>query len=442
MRFLRSSAIYVAANLASAAVPFLLLPLLTRVLSPSEYGSVILFALLVTLSQTVAGMNAHAAMGVVWFRRPQATVPAFTATALVLAIGSTAVVAVVAAAAAFLFDGFGQQVRPAWAVLAAITAGSNVVLQCRLVLWQSQQRALHSAALQFGASGLNVGLSLLAVLVLGWGADGRNAGIAAATVLAATCGAVLFWRQGELRWQPDAEQRRTLLAFGAPLIVHSFAGALVGTADRWSVSAQLDGAALGVYGAGAQLGMVMGMLADAFVKAFNPWLYGRLREGTPAARLVAVGAIYVAMPAFVLMALVVGAALSVAAVWLLGPKYQTAIVLLPWFVAGGAATGLYVCTSMLFFFEARTARLAACTLSAAVVGALATWWLTSRFGLHGAAAGFALTQLLLALFTAAMAMKLFDLPWGSPLSALASWRDAIRRADVAPSILKHPSTHP
>ena len=65
MNFLHSGAIYAAANIASAGVPFLLLPLLTRVLGPVEYGHVVSFTLLVTLCLTVAGLNAHAALGVV-----------------------------------------------------------------------------------------------------------------------------------------------------------------------------------------------------------------------------------------------------------------------------------------------------------------------------------------------------------------------------------------
>jgi O-antigen/teichoic acid export membrane protein len=423
MKFLRSGAIYAAANIASAAVPFLLLPLLTRVLGPAEYGSVVAFALLVTLCQTVAGLNAHAAMGVVWFQRPHGEVPAFTATALVVALASTLAVVLLVGAAFTLFPQVSDISAP-WAMVAALTAGANVVLQCRLVLWQSQHRALASAALQFGTSALNVGLSLLAVLAFAWGGDGRNAGIAAATVVMAFVAVALFAGAGELRWAPSAEQRSTLLRFGAPLIVHALAGVLIGTADRWSVSVRLDAAALGVYGAGAQLGMVMSILADAFVKAYSPWLYARLRGGTPHDGRVAVGAIYAAMPTFVVLAMLVGFALHGSAVWLLGPRYQAAVGVLPWFIAGGAASGIYMCTSVLFFSHGRTARLASVTLSSALIGATLTWWLVGRFGATGAAAGFATTQGVLALLTTATAMRSFALPWREVGPAFAAWWQA------------------
>ena len=66
---LRSSAIYGVANALSAGVPFLLLPILTRALAPSEYGVVVSFFLVVSLSTSLAGLNVHSAVSVKWFDR-------------------------------------------------------------------------------------------------------------------------------------------------------------------------------------------------------------------------------------------------------------------------------------------------------------------------------------------------------------------------------------
>jgi O-antigen/teichoic acid export membrane protein len=95
---------------------------------------------------------------------------------------------------------------------------------------------------------------------------------------------------------------------------------------------------------------------------------------------------------------------------------------LPWFVLGGAFSGVYLCTSVLFFFTARTGLLSLTTSTAAICGALCTWQLVSYLGMEGAAIGFAVTHGLLALFTTAVAMKSFDLPWQQPRQALRVWR--------------------
>ena len=421
MKFLRAGAIYAFANIASAGVPFLLLPLLTRVLQPEAYGQVVGFSLLVTLCMSLSGLNAHAALGVLWFKRPHDQIAAFTATALALALASTALVAVLAASVIALFPGLAGGITPAWGAAAAITAGATVVLQCRLVLWQSQHKPIGNAVLQFSASLLNVGISLVAVTLMGFGGDGRNGGIALAAVLMAAVSITLFIRAGELRWAPDREQLKTLVVYGLPLVLHILAGVALSTADRWTVSVHLGAHALGIYGAGAQLGMVMAILADAFVKAYGPWLYARLSSGRPDDKLCAMGAIYVSMPAFVAIASVVGVVLVWASSALLGPQYRAAASVLPWFMLGGAFSGVYLSTSVLFFFAGRTGLLATATSSAAVCGATATWFLVASFGVDGAAVGYALTQGILALLTSLTAFRAFDLPWRDPVKALTAW---------------------
>lgn len=418
---LHAGAIYAVANIASAAVPFLLLPLLTRVLGPSEYGHVVSFTLLVTICLTIAGLNAHAALGVLWFQRPQEEIPAFTGTALAIAVASTLFVAPMIAGMIWLFPQLGGGISPAWGAVAALTAGCSVILQCRLVLWQSKHRPIPSACLQFASSVLNVGLSLAAVLAFGWGGDGRIAAIAAATALTALISLGLFFGAGEVLWAPTREQLRTLMAFGLPLVLHTLAGVLIGSADRLAVSIQLDPHALGIYGAGAQLGMVMAILADAFVKAYSPWIYAKLKSGHRDDRHCAVGAIYAAMPAFFVAAVLMGVALYWISGAMLGPQFRAATGVLPWFMLGGAFSGVYLCTSGLYFFSGRTSLLASVTLGSALTGAALTWWLVAVRGVDGAAMGFALTQCILATVTTVVAVRSYDLPWAEPVKALAVW---------------------
>ncbi|MCE9659477.1 MAG: oligosaccharide flippase family protein [Burkholderiales bacterium] len=421
MKVLRAGVIYAAANVASAAVPFLLLPLLTRMLDPAEYGHVVAFALLVTLCTTVAGLNAHGALGVAWFKRPHDQMPAFTATALALAAASTASVAVIVASVLAAFPRLGSGISPLWGAVAAITAGSGVILQCRLVLWQSQHKPVMNAVLQFSASVLNVSISLVAVVLLGWGGEGRNGAIALAAFLMACLSIGLFVRSHEVRWAPEREQLTTLALFCLPLVLHTLAGVLLSTADRWMVSVNLGSHALGIYGAGAQLGMVMAILADAFVKAYAPWLYSKLASEAIEDKHCAVGAIYTAIPAFACLAAVCGALLIWASDALLGPQYRAAASVLPWFMLGGAFSGVYFCTSVLFFYSGRTGLLATATLSSAICGTLCTWFLVSTLGVQGAAIGYALTQALLGLVTSSVAFLTFDLPWRQPARALSVW---------------------
>lgn len=421
MKFLRTGLIYVVANVMSATIPFLLLPILTRALSPDEYGQIVGFALWVTFCLTLSGFNAHAALGVIWFRQPKAEIPVYVGAALGLALASTVVIASSAAILLEIWPELSGGLTPGWGVVAALTAGANVILQCRLVLWQSQQKALHSATLQLTASGLNLGLSLAAVFLLGWGAAGRNAGIAVSAGMMACTAIYLFYASREVRWSMRWDEMKLLLAFGVPLIFHALAGVLMGTADRWIISIHLGSGSLGVYGAGAQLGAMMAILADAFVKAYGPWMYEKLASSNTADKHCAVGAIYAMAPTFLGAAALLSIALHFASNILLGPRFHDAVPLLPWFMLGGAFTGVYVSTSVLYFFSGRTALLSSITLSSAMLGTVCTWILVLYYGVVGAAMGYAVTQALLAMFVGAVALRSFDLPWCEGRKAIAVW---------------------
>lgn len=56
--FLRNSTIYLASNIINALVPFLLLPILTRYLTPDEYGQIAMFQTLITALAALTGLNA------------------------------------------------------------------------------------------------------------------------------------------------------------------------------------------------------------------------------------------------------------------------------------------------------------------------------------------------------------------------------------------------
>jgi O-antigen/teichoic acid export membrane protein len=432
MNPLRAGLIYAIGNVASAAVPFLLLPLLTRVLRPSEYGHVIVFALLVTLCFPFAGFGVHSAVSVGWFSRPHKEMPDFVGTALALVLAATAAVALVVAAVLAIVPEIAADLSPVWGALAVVTSGANVIVQCRLTLWQSQQRPVSNVVLQFFASLLNVVLSLIAVLAFALGAEGRNGGIAVAAVISALCAIGLLFAAGDARLTLRRDHLRSLLLYGAPLIPHALAGALIGTADRWIVSTQLGAAVLGIYGAGAQLGLIMSVLADAFVKSYNPWLYARLASKSVDDRYCVVGAIYLCAPGFIVLGAAVGITLYLASTLLLGAQYRAAVVVLPWFMLGGAVTGVYFCVSSIYFFAGRTGLLAAATSFSAVMGLLLIWLLVPLFGIEGAAMGYAATQILLAVTALAIAMRTFDLPWREPRRALAVWTRASLPAAIQP----------
>jgi O-antigen/teichoic acid export membrane protein len=410
----RSGAIYAAANVLAAGVPFLLLPVLTRVLTPPEYGEVVNFFMLVPICAAMAGLSLHGAVGVRWLDAKRGDPRSYTATAVVVALISTAAAAAVAAA---LAPRAGAGLAPALCALAAVTAGAAALQGMRFAVWQSSGQALLAATLQVASATLNVVLSLFAVFALHAGGHGRIVGASVAMALVAALSVALLYRGGCLA-RPTRANAVALLRFGLPLAPHALAGAVLASADRFAVASHLGSGPLGIYGAASQLGLIVNVVADAAFKAYTPSMYRLLGQSGARNRLRLVAIAYLSVPVWITTALVVWGLLFLAGAWVLGPQYVRALDLSVWFLLGGAATGAYLQVAGLFFFSGRTEWLSLATVFACGVSLLLAPWAVENYGVEGAAASYCVSQVALLLAAWLLSHRYVPLPWSRPALAM------------------------
>ena len=402
------------------------MPVLTRALSPADYGMVINFFLLVTLSTSLAGLSVHGAVAVSWFQRNDMDFPRLVGTALALATASTLTCGLLLLGGALVLKLPFDLPSRFW-FLAAINAGATVIVGVRAALWQSQGEALRAATLQVVAAVLNVGFSLVCVFVLSLGGEGRIYGSAAAAVLCASVATWLLFAKGDARWEAARIDLRKLLRFGVPLIPHALGSALLFTADRFSVSSLLGREAIGIYGTAAQIGMAMNILGDALVKAGSPWMFGQMATRSARGRLRVVGATYALIPVWMLIAVALWLALKATGSWVLGARYAAAIDLSLWFLMGGAVSAIYFNIAGLFFFTSKTEWLSLATLGTAAVAVVLAPLLARQFGLTGGALAFLIVQICALLTAWLLSVRIQPMPWHRPVLALrvlrGSWKE-------------------
>jgi O-antigen/teichoic acid export membrane protein len=76
---LRSSTVYTLSTVINTAIPFLMMPVLTRYLAPTDYGIVAMFAVLVGIINPFVGLSLHGAVSVRYFVKEKADLPRFIA---------------------------------------------------------------------------------------------------------------------------------------------------------------------------------------------------------------------------------------------------------------------------------------------------------------------------------------------------------------------------
>ena len=169
---LGSASVFTLASMINAAIPFFLLPILTRYLSPSDYGIVAMFQILTALVLPFVGLSIYGAIRRQYFEREEIDLPAYIGNCLVLLLAATAVMALVFRIFATpIGDLFAFPASWLWMVWVVCVA--QVVTQVLLALWQVQNRSVRFGIFQILLTAANLGLSIGLVVGLSFDWRGR-----------------------------------------------------------------------------------------------------------------------------------------------------------------------------------------------------------------------------------------------------------------------------
>lgn len=410
---LSGSAVYLAANVASAALPFALLPVLTRHLGPSEYGAVAMFQAFVAGLGAVVGLGVVGAIARKYYDADTTALQMrdFIGTCIQITVGSALLAfLVVLGAQGLLVEWLGLDLR--WMMLAVVVATASVFVQIRLSYWQVTGKAMRYAALQTAQSGLAVILSLVAVVSYGLKADGRIMAIALAICAAALLAILLLYRDQLLRvWLWNVAHAREALAFGLPLMPHTLGGFLLFSADRFVINAHLGLADAGAYAVAAQLVSVMGMIFGAVNNAYVPWLFQRLKDNKLAEKQQIVRYTYAWFGIIAICVVAAFVAGPYMVVLIAGNEFSEAGAVIGWLALSQAFVGMYLMVTNYIFFSKKTVYLSIATLTSGLINLVLLPWLVSSHGLKGAALAACIANGLQFLVTWWLAARVHPMPW-------------------------------
>jgi O-antigen/teichoic acid export membrane protein len=406
----RSALIYIGAATTSAAVPFLVLPLLTRWLGPAEFGRVGSYLALVNVAVVLVGLSTHGIVSVVHFKQGAHEVSRYVGAALrVLLWTALPLLALLWLIASWVER--ASTVPAEWAWTVAVVAATQFVIALAMAVFQAREQAWRYGALQIALAVGWGALSLWLIGVMGLGWEGRAIAQIAAAGLVALLACVWMRRAGVLRWGSGQDVLPDVLRFGLPLLPHSLAAAFMAGADRIVLAGTGGAEAAGQYFAAFQIAAVLSVTAAALNQAWVPWLYRRLAEPTAARSREVVSATYRLYAVF----LSASALLAASATWLLpvvaGPQFAPAAVLLQWLAPAGALSGMYYLVTNYLFYASRTGVLSAITVSCSLLQILLMAWLAPRHGTQGVAMAVFAAALVYWLATWAAAQAVFPMPW-------------------------------
>lgn len=406
-----NAAIYLGANILNAAIPFLLLPILTRVLTPADYGIVAMFGIVLSVLGAFTGLSVHGAIGVRYFQMQKNELAEYVGTCIgILVISTSFIFLLVVFFGSWLSAVTGVPLD--WLLVAVVLSGLQFLGNIRLSLWQVDGQAKKYGAFQVTQSLLNACFSLIFILIVGMAWQGRVLGQALAIGMS---GVVALWwlLKDDLLVTPVAWRRygADALKFGVPLIPHVIGGLVISTGGQFIVTNMFGMYETGLYVVGVQLGLVLGLISDAFVKSFGPWMYKKLNEDSMVIRHLIVGVIYCSFLFFLIVSLVFSVVIYIIFPLIVGDNFLPARSLIAYFIFGNGFVGMYFAIAGFFFFTSKTKFISIVTITSGVFSIIIMWILGNYFGINGIALGYLLSQMIMFILAWKMATWVYPMPW-------------------------------
>lgn len=409
-RLILNSGIYVGSALASAAIPFALLPVLTRALSARELGWVALFEACIAFCMPLVQVGVNGAVMVEYVKRKDGSFPAYLSSSLLVPVSMAALLSLLGF---LLLDRVGEALGlPRWMLLlvpfVAVWQTLHLVV---LALLQTAERPRMYAVLQILNIATNFGISIALVLAVHWQAAGRVTGILAAQLLSGALALVLLLRWKMLTFRVRAEHFFAAMKFGAPLVPHALGGLVLIMADRFFIAHLVGDEALGIYAVGFQIAMALTVVQNAVSQAWAPQLLQLLAQSSPAADRYVVRSVALVAAAFT------GCYLGLLLVtpwifeWLIAPHFAASAKYVPILAGGFLFLGFYKLVVNIVMFSGRNGVLGRIALVNIVGGLVANYVLVSNYGLYGAALCGLLMNVIFFSLTLRAAQRIHPLPW-------------------------------
>ncbi|MGR5325852.1 lipopolysaccharide biosynthesis protein [Vibrio sp. DNB22_17_1] len=413
MSFAKNIYVYLFSNILNAAIPFILLPILTRYLSPNEYGQIAMFQTMLTGIGAFIGLNTVGAANRKFYDDNLSLneTRMFNGSCLQILIFTLFIAAVAVIVAENFLTNF-LSIPSEWLYLALLVSSCTFLINFRLGQWQVRKSAIKYGLLQVGNSVLNMSLTLILIVFYAEGAKGRIDALLYAGVMSATIAIFLLYKDQLVSLRSiNKGNIKEALNFGMPLVPHVFGAFLLTAADRFVINDRLGLADAGIYMVAVQVSMALTIVFDAINKAYVPWLFERLKRNDEKEKLLIVKNTYIyflCVLSLAALSFFIGPAMITLVV---GDKYKAAGGVIGWLCLGQVFGGMYLMVTNYIFYAKKTGRLSLVTIGSGLINLLVMLVLVNYLGIEGAAISFALSKMIQFLLTWWLASVVFPMPW-------------------------------
>jgi len=368
MSFLKNSSIYLGAEIINKSIPFLLLPIFTQYLTPSDYGIIASFNSFVAFTSIFIGLSVQGAINVNFFKYTKDKLKIYIVNAILLLVITTIIVF-------FIVFTFETQISEKlyldnqWLYIGVIIAFAQFISLLNLTLWIAEKRPKEYSLYQISQTIVTamITLSLVVGYNLGW--TGQLISIIITSLSFSLLSLYLLFKREYFTFKYEKESMNDLLKFGIPLIPHTLSGWIITSGDKILLLIMVGASATGLFTIGYQISMIMGVLVTSFHKVWNPYIYEKLslKEIDIKIKIKIVKFTYLYFILIIILVFFLNEMAKYIFLVLLAKEYTDSYKFVIYILISFGFNGMYFMVVSYIFFMHKTKELAKITFSSAII---------------------------------------------------------------------------
>lgn len=410
--FLKNSIIYISTEVLNKAIPFLLLPILTKYLTPADYGIIASFTAFVSFLSIFIGLSIHGAVNVNFFTISKEELKVYISNGILLLLFTTVIVFFIV----FLFQrqlSSHLLLGSEWLYMGIVLAFAQFITLLNLTLWIAEKNSKAYGVYQILQTILISSMSILFVVALHYDWRGQVLANVLGTLSLSLFSFYLLYKRGYLQFKYQPKDMKDLLHFGIPMIPHNLSGWIETSGDRLLLISLIGASSTGLFTVGFQIGMIMSVLVSSFHKVWNPYLYEKLSlsEFTLKSKIKIVKFTYLYFIAMIFLVLILNFIAKYIFLYLIDTQYAQSYQYVIYILITFALNGAYFMVVSYIFFLKKTKQLAYITFSSSLIHVLLSYIFINIYGALGVVYSSIISYTIMFLSVWYYSNKVYPMPW-------------------------------
>ena len=408
----KSGGIYLLFSLLNRAIPFLLLPLLTRYISPEGFGTVSIIMVITAIAMPILGMCSNAVLFQRFYKMDQLSREYFINDCYKVILINTLLTCVLV----IPFSSFIEtrlKLGLGWFEVALLCAATGMVTTLTTSLFQIKRQALSYGVFQFANSITNVGFTLILVVVMEMSWIGRVLGILLSSVLVCLFAFYLNWKNSDINLIniKKSPQILTIYKLGSALIPSTIAGWGISMSDRLFLTSLTNLEVVGIYAIGVMIAQITDVLLNAMGQAYIPYIFQYGRTEDPKIKIRIVQGVYLAAIVCLLTAFSVTIIAPVIMKLMINSRYHEALPVVGWISFSYAFFSMATPFHSLILSAEKNYVTIYVSIFTLIINLIGNYILIGCFGMTGAAMGNALSAAAFMLLLMGASLVYNRMPW-------------------------------